>query len=196
MSTQLCLPTWSVLVWPKSLFDTYICVWYIYILPLFVYPTLLAKTGSVIVWTKSRARYVYISVDVVSKYICLLNSACRQRVCLGGQSRHWYAYMCLIHVYILPLFVYKTPLAKTGSVIVWTKLRVQCMYMYLWMLLLPYIHIVDVWYIFMCLIYIWILSQFMSVGTNGLEMWIWTNVTSVGMAGTASRRDKRKTRVS
>jgi len=71
------LLTGSVIVRTKSLFrykyfllDTYICVWYIYMLPLFVYPTPLAKTGSVIVWTKSRVRYIYISVDVVSVYIC------------------------------------------------------------------------------------------------------------------------------
>jgi len=72
--------------------------------------TPLAKTGSVIGWTKSRARYIYISVDVVSKYICLLNSACRQGVCLCGQSR----YLIRIYVsdiYILPLFVYPTLLA-------------------------------------------------------------------------------------
>ena len=33
-------------------------------------------TGSVIVWTKSLARYICISVHVVSKYICLLNPEC------------------------------------------------------------------------------------------------------------------------
>ena len=39
-------------------------------------------TGSVIVWTKSRARYVYVSVDVVSR-----------------------------NIYVLQIFVYSTPLA-------------------------------------------------------------------------------------
>jgi len=76
------------------------CLIYIYVLPLFVYPTPLAKTGSVIVWTKSLVRYIHISVDVVFKYICLLNSACRQGACLCGQSRY------LIRIYVSDIYIY------------------------------------------------------------------------------------------
>jgi len=194
LSTQLCLPTGSVLVWAKSLFDTYMCVWCIYVLPLFVYPTPLASL-ELIVWTMSRARYIYVPVHLVFKYICLLNFACRQGVCLCGESRY------LIRIHVSNIYVYchyssnqfRLP---TGSVIVWTKSRAQCMYLHLWILSLPYIHIVHIWYVSVCLIYIYILSLFVSVGTYGLEMWIWANVTSVGMARTASKRDERKTRLS
>jgi len=189
------LPTRSVLVRPKSLFDTYIWVWYVYILPLFVYPTPLVYRECKCVDEVACSVYIHISVDVVFKYICLLNSACRQEVCLCGQSRY------LIRIYESDIYIYchysSTQLRlSTGSVNVWTKLCVQCMDMHLWLSSLPYIHIVGIWYIFMCLIYIYTLSLFVSVGTNGLEMWIWANVTSVGMAGTASRRDERKTRFS
>jgi len=60
LSTQPCLPTGSVLVWTKSLFDTYICVWYIYIYCHYSSTQPRLPTGSVMVWTKSRARYMYI----------------------------------------------------------------------------------------------------------------------------------------
>jgi len=72
-STQLRLPTGSVLVWTNSLFDTYICVWYIYILPLYVYPTPLAY------WECNCVDAVAFSI-----YIHFI----------------WYVYMCLIYIYI------------------------------------------------------------------------------------------------
>jgi len=67
-STQLRLPTGSVLVWTKSLFDTYICVWYIYILPLFVYPTPLAYWECDGVDEVACSIYIYIVFD---PYICV-----------------------------------------------------------------------------------------------------------------------------
>jgi len=94
LSTQVRMPTGSVLVWTKSLIDTYICVWYIYIL---------------------------------STYCHYLSSQLQ---------------------------------LQTGSVIVWTKVHLQCMYMHLWILWLPYIHIVAIWYIHMCLIYIYIYCHY------------------------------------
>ena len=82
LSPQLCLPTGGVLegqsryVIRVYVFDIYIH-WHYDSSTQPCWPT-----GSVSVWTKLRARYVHISVDVVSKYI-----------------------------YILQLFVYSTPLA-------------------------------------------------------------------------------------
>ena len=114
------LPTGSVLVWPKLLFDTYICVCYIYMLSLFFYPTPLAKTGSVIVWTKSRVRHIYISVYVVLKYICLLNSTYRQGVCLRGQSRY------LIRIYVSNVYMYCHYLSTQLHLPPGSQMRGQC----------------------------------------------------------------------
>jgi len=77
-----------------------ICVWYIYICCHYSSTQLRLPTGSVIVWTKSLVRYIHISVDVFFKYFCLLNSACRQGVCLCGQSRY------TIRIYVSDIYIY------------------------------------------------------------------------------------------
>jgi len=81
-------------------FQTAVSIWQFPCPGMLLYPTLVAKTGSVIVWTKSRARYIYVSVDVVSNNICLLNSACRQGVCLCDRSRY------LIRIYVSDIYIY------------------------------------------------------------------------------------------
>jgi len=70
--------------------------------------------GSVLVWTKSRARYIHTSIDIVNTvytycnyfiYIHMSNIyTCISIVAI------WFIYFCLIHTYVLPLFVYSTPL--------------------------------------------------------------------------------------
>jgi len=96
------------------------------------------------------AIYIYIYIYIYIATICLLNSACRQGVCLCGQSRY------LIHIYVSDIYIYfhysSTQLRlPTGSVIVWTKLSVQCMHMHLWM------DIVATVYTYCCyLIYIYV----------------------------------------
>ena len=98
LSTPRRLPTGGVLVWTKSLFDTYICVWYIYI-------------------------------HIVT--ICLPNSACLLGVWLCGRS-HWRSRV--LDIYILPVFIYSTPLADR-----------EC----------AYVDNVAIssWYVYVCLIY-------------------------------------------
>jgi len=62
-------------VWTKSLFDTYIGVLYIYILPLFVYPTPLAYRECTCVDKVACSMYVYESMDIVATintYSCYL----------------------------------------------------------------------------------------------------------------------------
>jgi len=208
--------------------------------------------GSVIVWTKSHARYMDMSTDIVCMYlcifalvcliyiyifqigdhswssfwffnkqhylsiyistICLLNSACLVGVCLCGRSRvlDIYIYMSIgISIYscILALvrlnYVYiwhylSTQLCLPAeNVIVWTKSRVRCIYVHVWILSLPYKHIVTIWHLYVCLIYIYIyIATIRECPKIGLDVWIWANVISVEMAVTAVKRDERKTRFS
>jgi len=78
----------------------YICFWYIYMY-CHCSSQLHLPGGSVVVWTKSRVRYIHIAT------ICLLNSACRQGVSLWGQSRY------LIRVYVSDICIHWAHIATT-----------------------------------------------------------------------------------
>jgi len=99
----------------------------VYILPLFVYSTLLADRECACV-DKVAIWYVYMClVYVYSAHIattCLINSACQQGVCVCGQSRY------LIRKFVSDIYMYchyssTQPCLPTGSVIVWTKSRAR-----------------------------------------------------------------------
>ena len=210
-----------------QLFDIYLCVWYIYFNCHYSFTQLRLPSGSVIVWMKSRSWYIYMSIDVVSVYLCilaqvclkyvyiriapirLLNSACLLGVYLCERSRvldmYTYVYWCLnlyMHIgagvselkYTYTCCHYSSTQLRLppGSVIVWRKWRVRWIYIYIWILSLPYIHNVAIWYIWMCLIYIYVLPLFVRVHKDSLGMCIGANVTSVRKVGTASKRDKRR----
>jgi len=120
MFTQLRLPTGSVLAWPKSLFDTYICVRYICIF----------ATIRLTNFTCQNWECACVDEVACSRYICFCR-CCRYRVCNIYIYFHYLSiqlhlptgsvlvwtkslfdmYMCLIYIYMLPLFVYPTPLA-------------------------------------------------------------------------------------
>jgi len=78
LSTQLRLSTGSVLVLIKSLFDTYTCVWYSYILSMYChyfFSTRLANRECCCVDKVACSMYVYASMDIVATvytYCCYL----------------------------------------------------------------------------------------------------------------------------
>ena len=83
--------------------------------------TQLRLSGSVMVWTKSRVRYIY---------ICQLISSCRYvywRWCVTVWNLYMYCHYLSVKLHL-----------PTGIVIVWTKLRVRYIYIHLWILSLPY----------------------------------------------------------
>jgi len=103
LSTQLRLPTGSVLAWPKPqsryLIRIYVSVICIYI------ATLRLPNSACPNWECNCVDEVvcsiyYFSVDVVFKYSCLLHSACRQGVCLCGQSCY------SIRIYVSDIYIY------------------------------------------------------------------------------------------
>ena len=119
-STQLCLPARSVLVWMKSRVNVCMRLWILSILYIHI------------VWTKSRARYIYIAT------IYLLNSACQQGVCLCGQSR-W-----LICVYVSDTCILSISLPLVVSSTLLADRECAC------------VNKVAIWYVYMYLIYIYI----------------------------------------
>jgi len=117
-------------------------------------------TGSVIEWMKSRARYIYIPVDVVFKYIYILHifvysTPLALGVYLCGRSRasmyiyiRGYCRYCIyilygrshvLDIYILPLIIYSTPLADR-----------EC----------ACVDKVAIWYVYLCLICVYLLSTY------------------------------------
>ena len=174
-------------IYTLSLFDIHICAWYIYmyVLPLFVYSTPLTCWERDCVDKVVCSICICMSVDVVSKSMCILPlfvystlPTCWECACM------YITTICLLNsAYLL-------------GVRLCGRSRVLDVYIHLPILSQLYIHMFAIWCIYMCLIYIYILPLFVSVHKSGLKMWIWPNVTSVGMAGTASRRDERKTRFS
>ena len=117
-STQLRLPTGSVLVWMKSPLHTYICVWYIYILPLFVHPTPLAYWECNCVDESLLDIYIYYLIYILfDTYICVWyiyiapirllipltywECNCADEVAFSIQIFFiGYVYMCLIYIYV------------------------------------------------------------------------------------------------
>jgi len=160
-----------------------VCLNYMYVVPLFVYSTPFADRECACVDEVACSIYIYIYVywclyvhmyigaSASELHICIatirpLNSACRVGVWLCGRS-------CVFDVHIY-----------TSMEIVPT-VYTYCRY-------LTYVYVSDIY----ARIYTDTLPLFVIVHTNGLEMWIWANVTSVGVAGTAFKRDERKARFS
>ena len=140
----------------RYLIYIYVSNIYIHVLPLVVYSTLLACWECVCMDEVTCSIYTYCT-------IYLHNSACRQGVCLCGQSRYLiriYVSDIYVHIeHILPQFVYSIPLTNRECDCVD---KVACsMYVYafvVWILSLPYIHIVAIIRIYVSDIHIHIVT--------------------------------------